>query len=124
MKRSLGTTELHALRPLVPDTADDPAPAVEPSSDEPAPVRSAEPNAAEHGPTAFPGPFAYVPRPAALEDGHMEPGSASSASSGRDVSQETVVGSGSLARGAVTVRADAAEGTGRSDLARGEEDMA
>ena len=97
MKRSLGTAELPVLRPLVPDTADDPAPAVEPAAEEPAPVQSAELNAADQAPMAFPGPFAYVPKPATMEDGDTKPGSASSASSGREGSGEAVVSSGSLA---------------------------
>ena len=46
---------------------------------------------------AFPGPFAYVPKPAAMEDGDTEPGSASSASGVREGSGEVVAGSGSLA---------------------------
>jgi hypothetical protein len=97
MKRSLGTAELPVLRPLVPDTADDSTPPVEPAAEEPAPVPSAEPNAAGQAPMAFPGPFAYVPKPAAMEDGDTKPGSASSASSGREGSGEAVVRSGSLA---------------------------
>jgi ankyrin repeat protein len=91
MKRSLSTAELPVLRPLVPDTSDDPAPAVEPAADEPAPVQSAEPNAADHGPMPFPGPYTYVPRPAVMQDSITEPGSASSASSGRDGSGEAAM---------------------------------
>ena len=117
MKRSLGTGELPVLRPLVPDTSDDSTPAVEPAADEPAPVQSAGPNVADHVPMAFPGPFAYVPRPTAMQDGDMEPGSASSASSGREGSGETFVRSGSLGAAHSLPHSEPAPATGGSTTA-------
>ena len=97
MKRSHSTGERTVLRPLVPVTSDNPAPAVVPASDEPAPVPPAEPNAADHAPMAFTGPFAYVPKPAAMEGSGTKPGSASSASSVREGSREAVMTSNSPA---------------------------
>ena len=46
---------------------------------------------------AFPGPFAFVPKPAAMEDGFTKPGSAGTASGVREGSGEVVMTSGSLA---------------------------
>ena len=78
MKRSLGTAELPVLRTPVPDTEGDPAPPVEPTADAPAAAPNAEQDVAEDAPMAFPGPFAYIPRPTAMEGGDLERGSASS----------------------------------------------
>ena len=84
MKRSHSTAELPVLRPLVPATSDDPESPTEPAPDEPAPALFAEPNAVEQAQMAFPGPYTYVPRPAAMQDSITEPGSESSASGGQD----------------------------------------
>jgi ankyrin repeat protein len=90
MKRSHSTAELPAFRPVVPKTSDDRECPAAPAPDEPVPAPSAEPNAVQHVPMAFPGPFAYVPRPAAMQDSDMAPGSASSASSVRERSAQGV----------------------------------
>lgn len=117
MKPSQSTAELPVFRPLFPAASDDSELPTEPASDEPAPVPSAEPNAADHAPMAFPGPFAYVPRPVAMEEGDMEPGSASSASSGREGSGETFVKSGFLGAAHSLPHSEPAPATGGSTTA-------
>jgi ankyrin repeat protein len=97
MKRSHSTAELPVFRPLVPATSDDTEPPVAPAPEVPAPMPSAEPNATQHAPMTFPGPFAYVPKPATMEEGDTKPGSASSASSVRAGSGEAVMTSSSPA---------------------------
>lgn len=73
MKRSHGTSELPVFRPLVPAASDDTETPVAPAPKEPGPVPSAEPNAADQAPMTFPGPFAYGPKPATMEDGDTKP---------------------------------------------------
>jgi ankyrin repeat protein len=97
MKRSHSTAELPVFRPLVPEISDDTECPTEPAPDELAPAPFAEPNAVEQAQMAFPGPYTYVPRPVAMEEGDTKPGSASSASSLREGSGEAVMTSSSPA---------------------------
>ena len=84
MKRSSSTAELPVFRPLVPEASDDREPPVAPAAEEQVPAPLTEANAVEHSPMAFPGPFAFVPRPTAMQDGDFESGSASSTSDMQD----------------------------------------
>jgi ankyrin repeat protein len=88
MKRSLGAAELPVVRPRVPETSDDRDAPVAPAPEEPVPAPLAVANAKPYVRMAFPGPFAYVPRPAAMEDGGANPASAGSASNPREGSGE------------------------------------
>ena len=79
MKRSLGNAELPFTRSLVPAASDDvehPSPTA-PHEPAPAPVNA--PNAAQHAPMVFPGPFAFFRKPAVMQDPNTQPGLASSA---------------------------------------------
>ena len=84
MKRSLGAAELPVSRARVPATSDDsalPAPA---APQQPASAPLNDTHAAQHAPMAFPGPFAFVRRPAVMQDDLTEPGPAGSVSGEQD----------------------------------------
>lgn len=84
MKRSLGTAGLPVSRARVPATSDDsalPAPA---APQQPAPAPLNDTRAAQHAPMAFPGPFAFVRRPAVMQNDLTEPGPARSVSDERN----------------------------------------
>ncbi|MDB5756785.1 MAG: hypothetical protein JWM30_74 [Burkholderia sp.] len=92
MKRSLNAIELTNVRPFTPVTSDQPEPNAQQALTVPVANTPTEPAATEHAPMVFPGPFAHVPRPAAMQVGPMQPSSTSIASSGQDCeSQASVV---------------------------------
>jgi ankyrin repeat protein len=92
MKRSLGATDLPTVRPVMPATSDQREPEAQQVlaglvADAPiAPVATED-----HAPMAFPGPFAHVPRPPAMQHGEMQASPASTASSGQDRAGQAAV---------------------------------
>lgn len=81
MKRNLSVTEQSNARPVIPATSDQPQPEVQQALAGPVSGAPIVPAASEHAPMVFPGPFAHVPRPPAMQGGPMQASSASITSS-------------------------------------------
>jgi ankyrin repeat protein len=92
MKRNLGATDLSTVRPVIPTTSDQPEPEAQQALAGPvaaAPV--APPATEEHAPMVFPGPFAHVPRPPAMQHSAMQASSASTTSVGQEGAGQAAV---------------------------------
>jgi ankyrin repeat protein len=113
MKRSHSVTERTTVRPHIPPTSRHPGPGAQqalggPVADAPVAPAATE----EHAPMAFPGPFAHVPRPPAMQHGAMQASSTGTAVAGQEgVGQNPVVpGSTSTTSGASATAIDATNG--------------